>query len=133
MEEDLLLPPCRCGLKKTFLKSNLKNLNLQKDIGLDLKPKIPEFLFSEHHYSHASAAFFPSPFKKSLILCMDGVGEWATTSAWVGEDNKIRPLWEISFPHSLGLLYSSFTYYCGFKVNSGEYNRFSSLWGTKIC
>ena len=52
---------------------------------------------------------------------MDGVGEWTTTSAWVGENNKIKPLWEISFPHSLGLLYSSFTYYCGFKVNSGEY------------
>ena len=111
--------------EKLFLKSNLKKefINLQKDIGNEVKSKIkiPELLFSEHHYSHADAAFFPSPFKKSLILCMDGVGEWATTSAWVGENNKIKPLWEISFPHSLGLLYSSFTYYCGFKVNSGEY------------
>ena len=109
--------------EKLFLKSNLKKefKNLQKEIGKEIKPKIPELLFSEHHYSHAAAAFFPSPFEKSIILCMDGVGEWATTSAWIGEKNKIKPLWEISFPHSLGLLYSSFTYYCGFKVNSGEY------------
>ena len=111
--------------EKLFLKSNLKKefKNLEKDIGDEVKSKIkiPELLFSEHHYSHAAAAFFPSPFKKSIILCMDGVGEWTTTSAWVGENNKIKPLWEISFPHSLGLLYSSFTYYCGFKVNSGEY------------
>ena len=79
--------------EKLFLKSNLKKefINLQKDIGNEVKSKIkiPELLFSEHHYSHAAAAFFPSPFKKSLILCMDGVGEWATTSAWVGENNKI--------------------------------------------
>jgi len=108
---------------KLFLKSNLKKefKSLQKEIGKEIKPKIPELLFSEHHYSHAAAAFFPSPFEKSIILCMDGVGEWVTTSAWIGENNKIKPLWEISFPHSLGLLYSSFTYYCGFKVNSGEY------------
>ena len=108
---------------KLFLKSNLKNefKSLQKELSPYTKQKIPKLLFSEHHYSHASAAFFPSPFKKSLILCMDGVGEWSTTSAWIGENNKIKPLWEISFPHSLGLLYSSFTYYCGFKVNSGEY------------
>ena len=77
--------------------------------------------FSEHHYSHAASAFYPSPFKDAIILTLDGVGEWATTSAWIGKNNKIKPLWEISFPHSIGLLYSSFTYYCGFKVNSGEY------------
>ena len=71
--------------------------------------------------SHAAAAFYPSPFEESVILCMDGVGEWATTSAWIGTGRDIQPLWEISFPHSLGLLYSAFTYYCGFKVNSGEY------------
>ena len=82
---------------------------------------MPKLLFSEHHLSHAGAAFYPSPFEESAILCMDGVGEWATTSAWVGKGNNIKPLWEISFPHSLGLLYSAFTYYCGFKVNSGEY------------
>lgn len=82
---------------------------------------IPEILFSEHHLSHAAAAFYPSPFPKAAVLCMDGVGEWATTSAWIGESNLLTPLWEISFPHSLGLLYSAFTYYCGFKVNSGEY------------
>ena len=68
-----------------------------------------------------TSAFYPSPFKNAAILCLDGVGEWATTSAWIGLDSEIKSLWEISFPHSLGLLYSSFTYYCGFKVNSGEY------------
>ena len=77
--------------------------------------------FSQHHLSHASAAFFPSPFEEAAILCVDGVGEWATTSAWVGKGNDIQPLWEIRYPHSLGLLYSAFTYYCGFKINSGEY------------
>ncbi|MFZ9299239.1 MAG: carbamoyltransferase, partial [Hylemonella sp.] len=83
--------------------------------------ELPELLFSEHHLSHAGAAFYPSPFEKAAVLCMDGVGEWATTSAWLGEGNTLKPLWEINFPHSLGLLYSAFTYYCGFKVNSGEY------------
>ncbi|MGV7229303.1 MAG: carbamoyltransferase family protein, partial [Nitrospirales bacterium] len=78
-------------------------------------------LFGEHHESHAASAFFPSPFQEAVVLCMDGVGEWATTSAWVGRDNKLTPLWEIPFPHSIGLLYSAFTYYTGFKVNSGEY------------
>ena len=81
----------------------------------------PKILFSEHHQSHAASAFFPSPFEKAVVLCMDGVGEWATTSAWLGEGNNLNPLWEIPFPHSLGLLYSAFTYYTGFKVNSGEY------------
>ncbi|MGH8177905.1 MAG: carbamoyltransferase family protein [Steroidobacter sp.] len=83
--------------------------------------KIPRLLFNEHHQSHAASAFFPSPYKTAAILCMDGVGEWATTSVWTGEDNTLRPEWEIDFPHSLGLLYSAFTYYTGFKVNSGEY------------
>ncbi len=109
--------------EKLFLKYYL---NKQiKFIHNDLYPqkdlKLPELLFAEHHQSHAAAAFFPSPFQKAAILCMDGVGEWATTSAWIGNGNSIKPIWEISFPHSLGLLYSSFTYYCGFKVNSGEY------------
>tara|TARA_A100001388_G_C28762644_1_gene498706 strand:- start:462 stop:2318 length:1857 start_codon:yes stop_codon:yes gene_type:complete len=109
--------------EKLFLKSELKKQfkYLQKELVPELKPFLPKFLFSEHHQSHAAAAFFPSPFEESIVLCMDGVGEWATTSAWIGKSNTIKPIWEISFPHSLGLLYSAFTYYCGFKVNSGEY------------
>lgn len=85
------------------------------------KSQIPPLLFGEHHESHAASAFYPSPFEKAAILCVDGVGEWATTSGWLGEGSSITPLWDISFPHSLGLLYSAFTYYTGFKVNSGEY------------
>lgn len=80
-----------------------------------------KLLFTEHHLSHAASAFYPSPFRESLILTMDGVGEWATTSVMMGEGRDIRPLKEIRFPHSLGLLYSAFTYFTGFKVNSGEY------------
>ena len=108
--------------EKLFLKSQLKKkLNeIQETLGEKL-PNTLELLFSEHHLSHAAAAFYPSPFEESAILCMDGVGEWSTTSAWVGKGKRIDPLWEISFPHSLGLLYSAFTFYCGFKVNSGEY------------
>lgn len=85
---------------------------------LDFEGKI---IFPEHHESHAASAFFPSPFQKAAFLTIDGVGEWATTSYGVGKDNKIDILAEIHFPHSLGLLYSAFTYYTGFKVNSGEY------------
>jgi carbamoyltransferase len=88
--------------------------------GLGGRPR-NAFVFTEHHESHASSAFFPSPFKEAAVLTMDGVGEWATTSIAVGEGNKLRMVEEIHFPHSLGLLYSAFTYYCGFKVNSGEY------------
>jgi carbamoyltransferase len=113
--------------EKLFLKNELKKelravaeaiaaVNNQQ-----ASTELPELLFSEHHLSHAAAAFYPSPFRESVVLCMDGVGEWATTSAWIGNNKSIDPLWEISFPHSLGLLYSAFTYYCGFKVNSGEY------------
>jgi len=80
-----------------------------------------KLLFSEHHLSHAASAFYPSPFENALILTMDGVGEWATTSVMKGEGNQITPLKEIHFPHSVGLLYSAFTYFTGFKVNSGEY------------
>ena len=111
--------------EKLFLKTEIKNQ--LKDIQKELQDAaeesfdLPELLFSEHHLSHAASAFYPSPFQEAAILCMDGVGEWATTSAWIGKGNEIKPLWEISFPHSLGLLYSAFTYYCGFKVNSGEY------------
>jgi len=80
-----------------------------------------QFAFPEHHESHAASAFFPSPFESAAILTVDGVGEWATTTIGVGEGNRIRLLREIRFPHSLGLLYSAFTSYCGFRINSGEY------------
>jgi carbamoyltransferase len=80
-----------------------------------------ELLFSEHHLSHAASAFFPSPFDEAIVLTMDGVGEWATTSAAIGKGNTLEVRKEIHFPHSLGFLYSAFTYYTGFKVNSGEY------------
>jgi carbamoyltransferase len=80
-----------------------------------------QLFFSEHHLSHAASAFFPSPFEEAVVLTMDGVGEWATTSAAIGKGNTLQVFKEIHFPHSLGLLYSAFTYYTGFKVNSGEY------------
>jgi carbamoyltransferase len=83
--------------------------------------RVPRLLFTEHHQAHAASAFYPSPFREAAVLCLDGVGEWATTSAWIGEGTALRPLWQIEFPDSLGLLYSAFTYYAGFKVNSGEY------------
>ena len=106
--------------EKLFLKKILTRelMMLSEE---DLGATFPSLLFSEHHLSHAASAFYPSPYAESAILCMDGVGEWATTSAWWGQDKDITPLWEIPFPHSLGLLYSAFTYYTGFKVNSGEY------------
>ena len=82
---------------------------------------ITKIKFSEHHYSHAASAFYPSPFKEAVVLTLDGVGEWATTTVAIGKDNNLEMIKEIHFPHSLGLLYSAFTYYTGFKVNSGEY------------
>ena len=105
--------------EKLFLKRSLKRE--LAGIGHMKESDLPSILFAEHHESHAASAFFPSPFESAAILCMDGVGEWATTSAWSGCENRLTPLWEISFPHSLGLLYTAFTYYTGFKVNSGEY------------
>ncbi|NBO66198.1 MAG: hypothetical protein EBU88_15385, partial [Acidobacteria bacterium] len=78
-------------------------------------------LFSEHHLSHAASAFFPSPFREAAVLTMDGVGEWTTTSLAIGNENRLHVVREIHFPHSIGLLYSAFTYYTGFRVNSGEY------------
>lgn len=81
----------------------------------------PPLIFPEHHLSHASSAFFPSPFEDAAILTLDGVGEWATTTIGSGQGHSIKILKQLDFPHSLGLLYSAFTYYCGFKVNSGEY------------
>jgi len=100
--------------QKTFLEKELKAID-------------PEFrgsdsiYFSEHHYSHAASAFFPSPFEEAVVLTLDGVGEWATTTVAIGKGKNLEIVKEIHFPHSLGLLYSAFTYYTGFKVNSGEY------------
>ncbi len=105
--------------EKLFLKTTLKK-ELAAIGGLDPKD-LPPLLFTAHHESHAASAFYPSPFEKAAVLCLDGVGEWATTSVWTGDTNNLVPQWEIDFPHSLGLLYSAFTYYTGFKVNSGEY------------
>ena len=104
--------------EKLFLKSLLAS---------ELKALEPKFdwdkrlAFSEHHLSHAASAFYPSPFQRAAVLTMDGVGEWATTSAGVGNGHELKIQKEINFPHSLGLLYAAFTYYTGFKVNSGEY------------
>lgn len=84
-------------------------------------PKPPKVFYTEHHQSHAASAFFPSPFEEAAILTMDGVGEWATTTIGKGEGNRVELLKEIRFPHSLGMLYSAFTYFTGFRVNSGEY------------
>jgi carbamoyltransferase len=114
----------------SFLKAIplwIKEKLFQKKMILeDLRKISPEFdakklLFSEHHLSHAASAFFPSPFEKAAVLTMDGVGEWTTTSLAIGNNNNLTIKKEIAFPHSLGLLYSAFTYYAGFKVNSGEY------------
>jgi len=107
-----------------WLKEKLFQKTLLRD---EMKKWQPDFdwqkrlLFGEHHQSHAASAFFPSPYEEAAILCMDGVGEWATTSLAWGQGNKLEMLKEIHFPHSIGLLYSAFTYYTGFKVNSGEY------------
>ena len=104
--------------EKLFLKDLLiKELNnFEQENDWDKKLK-----FSEHHLSHAASAFFPSPFKKAAVLTLDGVGEWATTSLAIGNENILEVVKEIHFPHSIGLLYSAFTYYIGFEVNSGEY------------
>jgi carbamoyltransferase len=100
--------------QKTLLKKELAKLD--KDIDWEKR-----LLFSEHHLSHAASAFYPSPFDEALVLTMDGVGEWTTTSAAIGRGNDLKVHKEIMFPHSIGLLYSAVTYYIGFKVNSGEY------------
>ena len=105
--------------EKLFLKNTLKRE--LAEIGGCKTSALPPLLFAEHHQSHAASAFYFSPFDKAAVLCLDGVGEWATTSAWSGAGRELTPLWEIDFPHSLGLLYSAFTYFTGFRVNSGEY------------
>ena len=100
-------------LRELILKE-LGKIDLQ--LGVDKK-----LLFSEHHFSHAASAFYPSPFKRAAVLTMDGVGEWTTTSLALGDGSNLRIVKEINFPHSIGLLYSAFTFYIGFKVNAGEY------------
>ena len=114
---------------KLFQKRKIE-MELEHLLGQNknLKEKI---LFSEHHLSHAASAFFPSPFQRAAILTLDGVGEWTTTSYALGYGNHLSVRKEIHFPHSLGLLYSAFTYYAGFKVNSGEYKLMGlALWRT---
>ena len=100
--------------QKRLLGEHLQELGAGKDVEKRL-------LFTEHHQSHAASAFYPSPFEEAAVLTIDGVGEWATTSVGVGRGSELQMLKELHFPHSLGLLYSAFTYYTGFKVNSGEY------------
>lgn len=104
--------------EKLFLKTLLLEELTKLDPEVDWRSRLR---FSEHHLSHAASAFYPSPFEKALVLSMDGVGEWATTSVYTGSGNSLSLEKEIRFPDSLGLLYSAFTYYLGFKVNSGEY------------
>jgi carbamoyltransferase len=105
--------------EKLFLKDMLKK-ELAALGGIN-KKDLPPIFFNEHHKSHAASAFYASPFEEAAVLCLDGVGEWATSSVWLGNGQDLKPEWEIDFPHSLGLLYSAFTYYTGFRVNSGEY------------
>ncbi len=128
LETYLAFAPRGFGSFRAAMPVWLKDKLFQKkQIGEQLRKAAPEFdwehrlLFSEHHLSHAASAFFPSPFEQAAILTMDGVGEWATTSAGLGDGNRLTMLKEIHFPHSLGLLYSAFTYFTGFRVNSGEY------------
>jgi carbamoyltransferase len=100
-----------------------EKLDLRKVIRAELPELCPHcpILFTEHHQSHAASAFYPSPFDEAAILTIDGVGEWATTTIGHGRGNEIKMLKELRFPHSLGLVYSAFTDYCGFRINSGEY------------
>ncbi|WP_447986169.1 carbamoyltransferase family protein [Nitrospira sp. Nam74] len=105
--------------EKLYLKDVLKK-ELASLGGCSVS-NLPALLFTEHHQSHAASTFFTSPYERAAVMCLDGVGEWATSTLWLGEGNTLTLKREIDFPHSLGLLYSAFTYYTGFKVNSGEY------------
>jgi carbamoyltransferase len=104
---------------KLYLKASLRRELCA--VGNIKNEQLPPLLFTEHHQAHAASAFYPSPYYDAAVLCLDGVGEWATSSVWKGQGTDLTALWELDFPHSLGLLYSAFTYYTGFKVNSGEY------------
>jgi carbamoyltransferase len=128
LETYLAFAPSGFRSFKTAIPVWLKEKLFQKDfLRKEFKKHDPDFdwqnklLFAEHHQSHAASAFYPSPFEEAVVLTMDGVGEWATTSVAIGRGNKMEMVKEIHFPHSLGLLYSAFTYYTGFRVNSGEY------------
>ena len=124
LETYLAVAPCGWRTFPTVLSNWLgEKLDLRKAIRAELLGLRPdcEILFTEHHQSHAASAFYPSPFDEAAILTIDGVGEWATTTIGHGTGNKIKMLKELRFPHSLGLVYSAFTDYCGFRINSGEY------------
>ncbi|MDV7340841.1 carbamoyltransferase [Terasakiella sp. A23] len=128
LETYLAFAPSGFRSFKTAIPVWMKEKLFQKDfLRKEFKKYDPDFdwmnklLFAEHHQSHAASAFYPSPFEEAVVLTMDGVGEWATTSVAIGRGNKMEMVKEIHFPHSLGLLYSAFTYYTGFRVNSGEY------------
>ncbi len=107
-------------LKEKLLLKSVLRAEFSKLSGTT-KQQVPQLLFSQHHQAHAASAFYPSPFNKAAVICLDGVGEWVASSIWLGDGHQLTPLTEQHFPHSLGLLYSAFTSYCGFKVNSGEY------------
>ena len=107
--------------QKRLLRQELEKVAEITDPGVKMKDLEGKLLFAEHHQSHAASAFYPSPFEEAAVLTIDGVGEWATTSLGIGKGHDLTMMKEIHFPHSLGLLYSAFTYYTGFKVNSGEY------------
>ena len=124
LESYLAVAPCGLGTFPRVLPGWLsEKLNLRKTIRDQIAGLRPDcsILFAEHHQSHAASAFYPSPFREAAIVTVDGVGEWATTTIGQGRDDEIQILKELRFPHSLGLLYSAFTAYCGFRINSGEY------------
>lgn len=108
-------------LKEKLFQKSLLVKELAKELGGKADEWEKRLLFSEHHLSHAASAFYPSPFESAAVLTMDGVGEWTTTSLAQGKGKDLSVIKEIHFPHSIGLLYSAFTYYTGFRVNSGEY------------
>lgn len=123
LETYLAFAPAGFQSFRAAMPTTLKNkIHLRRLLKKQFKAaKKARFVFLEHHESHAASAFFPSPFEEAAILTIDGVGEWSTATIGVGDGNHLRLIREMRFPHSLGLLYSAFTYYCGFKVNSGEY------------
>ncbi len=107
--------------KRFVARKNIISLIKKELTDIFQEQVLPPFYICQHHQSHAASAFYPSPYTNAAVLCVDGVGEWSTTTAWHGCGTELRSLFDIRFPHSLGLLYSAFTYYCGFKVDSGEY------------